>query len=176
MTRPAWRPMTADDVAAAHALSQTVHPGYPEARAVFAERHQLYPQGCFALVREGRLCGYALSHPFPADSAPALDTLIGALPREAGNYYIHDVAMLQEARGHGAASAIVERLKTHARAGGFACVSLIAVNDSAAFWTRHEFAARAVPALAGKLASYGAHAVYMRCALRAATRAHGSEP
>lgn len=161
----AWRRMTADDVAAAHALSQIVHPGYPEERAVFAERRQLCPQGCFALVRDGRLCGYALSHPFPADIAPALDTLLGALPRAAGNYYIHDVALAPAARRHGAASAIVERLKAHARAEGFARVSLIAVNESAAFWTRHGFVARTVPALAGKLASYGAHAVYMRCEL-----------
>ena len=36
-----WRPMLAADIAPAHALSEIIHPGYPEDRAVFVERQML---------------------------------------------------------------------------------------------------------------------------------------
>lgn len=158
-----WRPMTTADIAAAHALSEIVHPGFPEHRAVFAERLALYPAGCFVLPSDEGLAGYALSHPYVKDTAPALNTLLGALPENCDTYYIHDVALLPNARQTGAGARIVALLKAQARKASFDNLSLVAVNDSAPFWTRHGFVAREVAGIRGKLESYGEGAVYMRC-------------
>lgn len=164
MKTSAWRPMLASDIAAAHALSEIVHPGYPEDRAVFAERHRLYPAGCFVLADDTRLAGYALSHPYVKDSAPALNSLLGALPLACDTYYLHDIAILPEARQSGAGNAVVALLKDRARSAGFDSISLVAVNNSAPFWQRHGFAVRDVEGMRGKLASYGDGSAYMRSA------------
>jgi GNAT superfamily N-acetyltransferase len=162
MNSSLWRSLAYADIAAAHALSKMVHPGYPEDRAIFEERLQLYPDGCFALPSDEGLAGYALSHPYVKGSAPALNTLLGALPDHCDTYYIHDVALLPDARRTGAASAIVALLKAQARAAGFDTMCLIAVNDSAPFWEKHGFTARDGGGMREKLASYGDGVVYMR--------------
>lgn len=154
--------MLPTDVAAAHALSDIVHPGYPEDRAVFEERLHLYPAGCYVLASGDALKGYALSHPYVKDSAPALNTLLGALPESCDAYYIHDIAILPEARSGNAGKAIVMFVKAHARVAGFDTICLVAVNNSAPFWERHGFVAREVDGMRGKLGSYGAGAVYMK--------------
>jgi len=157
--------MTATDLADAHALSQVVHPGYPEDRAIFTERLRLYPAGCFALSGETEIAGYALSHPFAKNSAPALNSLLGTLPEPCDIYYIHDIAILPQARKGGAGAAIVARLRAQARTAGFDAIGLVAVNDSAPFWERQGFVAQNVAGLAEKLASYGRNACYMRGAI-----------
>jgi ribosomal protein S18 acetylase RimI-like enzyme len=156
-----WRPMLPSDIAAAHALSEVIHPGYPEDRAVFEERLRLYPDGCYVLASDDTLRGYALSHPYVTDSAPALNTVLGALPKNCDTYYFHDIAILPEARGGNAGKSIVTYLKTHARVAGFGTICLVAVNDSAPFWERHGFAAREVEGMREKLGSYGDGVVYM---------------
>jgi ribosomal protein S18 acetylase RimI-like enzyme len=162
MSSRLWRPMLASDISAAHALSEIVHPGFPEDRAVFEERLRLYPEGCYVLASDDTLKGYALSHPYVTDCAPALNTLLGALPGNCDTYYFHDIAILPEARGGQAGKAIVTYLKTHARATGFDTICLVAVNNSAPFWEKHGFVAREVAGMRGKLASYGDGTAYMR--------------
>lgn len=162
MAEPArWAAMTAADIDAIFAVAEVVHPAYPEDRAVMAERLALYPAGCLVLRWEGRVIGYALSHPWRAGDAPPLNTLLGALPERAEVYYLHDLALLPEARGLRAGEAAVRRLAEHARALGFSKMALVAVNNSGGFWCAQGFAAQNGPAWARKLASYGADAAYM---------------
>ncbi|WP_348384902.1 GNAT family N-acetyltransferase, partial [Streptococcus pneumoniae] len=78
----------------------------------------LYPAGCFMLEIGGRPAGYVLSHPWLFGQLPALNALLGHLPGAPSTYYIHDIALLPEARGSGAASAIVATLVAHATAQG----------------------------------------------------------
>lgn len=155
-----WRAMTADDLAAVCAIADRVHVEYPEDSAVFAERLALYPQGCFVLEL-GELAGYVISHPWHFNVPPALNVSLGGIPQGASTYYLHDIALLPAGRGTGAASAIVSRLIDHAKAAGLANLSLVAVNASQSFWRKHGFRITNDPALASKLASYGAQARYM---------------
>ncbi|MGQ3357178.1 MAG: GNAT family N-acetyltransferase [Phreatobacter sp.] len=159
----AWRPMTAADLPAVSAIAAEVHPDFPEDDAVFAERQWLYPSGCRVLAGAERLDAYVVSHPWEAGSCPPLNALLGHLPEPATTYYIHDIALLPAARGTGAAAEIVEALKAEARGQGLPAISLVAVNGSAGFWRRMGFAETSIPALAPKLASYGADARYMVC-------------
>lgn len=147
--------MTAADLAVVRAIAAEIHPAYPEDEAVFAERLALFAAG--SLVLEGpssRIAGYVLSHPWHFGAPPKLDTLLGALPERASTYYLHDLALLPEARGSGAARALVGRLVQMARKLSLPSLSLVAVNGSAGFWQRQQFEAYQHPALEEKLLSY----------------------
>jgi GNAT superfamily N-acetyltransferase len=150
--------MRPDDLDGVLAVADHVHPALPESRAVFAERIALFPRGCLVLDADGMVGGYAVSHPIRRFAPPALDALIGALPADADDYYIHDVAIRPEHRGSGAASSAVRLLLDNAR--DYETSSLVAVYGSMAFWSRFGF----VPAGADmdeKLAPYGPGAIYM---------------
>lgn len=161
-TAPRWRPMWPADIDDVVAVAAVVHPGFPEAREVLAERLALHPDGCFMLeAPDGNALGYLLSHPWRAGTLPPLDTLLGELPEPATSYHLHDIALLPAARGTGAAGAIVAEVIAHARATGVASMCLVAVNGSQGYWARHGFLAEAGAELAEALASYGPGARYM---------------
>jgi ribosomal protein S18 acetylase RimI-like enzyme len=157
-----WRPMTQADLPGVNAIAAVVHPSYPEDVAIFQERLALYPEGCHVLAATGgTLAGYIVSHPWRDREPPPLNSLLGALPAQPSTYYIHDIALLPEARGAGAAKTITAILIDHARRAGFATVSLIAVNGSQPFWERAGFARIDDRRLAAKLTSYGGDACVM---------------
>jgi len=156
-----WRPMTAQDLAQVQILADRIHADHPEDAQVFAERLRLYPQGCLTLEEDDRLTGYALTHPWHYGMPPALNSLLREIPSDATTYYVHDVALLPEARGKGYAAQAGERLVRHARNAGFSNLSLVAVNNSQAFWERLGFRAASVPGLEAKLLTYGPDAVLM---------------
>ncbi|AKR57933.1 hypothetical protein XM25_19510 [Devosia sp. H5989] len=163
MIRPValWRPMTLADLPAVERMAGLVHPGFFEAPEIFAERRALYPKGTLLLEVDDKPAGYVLSHPWRARQLPALNSLLTALPEDADTYYIHDLALLERARGTGAAGAVVQRLADWARSEAFPTMSLVAVNGSIGFWQRQGFAPVEAPELAGKLASYEEAACFM---------------
>jgi len=153
--------MTPQDLSQVQALADTIHVGHPEDPEVLAERQRLYPRGCFMLVEDGRAIGYALTHPWRFAEPPLLNRLLGAIPSPATTYYIHDVALMPEARGKGYAAQIIDRLVAHAREAVFDNLSLVAVNRSQVFWEKAGFRVVAIPGLGAKLASYGPDAALM---------------
>src|SRR5258708_37975276 len=157
--RPAWRLMPPADLAQVEAIGELVHPAYPEAATVLAERLALYPQGCHVLAAGATLHGYAISHPWHDLLPPKLNQLLHALPDPAGCAYIHDVALLPAARGTGAGGSIVASLIAAARG---MPVCLVAVGRSVPFWARFGFAAAGDARTRTMLQSYGASAVFMR--------------
>jgi GNAT superfamily N-acetyltransferase len=151
-----WRAMRIGDVAAVSAISDAVHGRYTERPEVYAERLRLYPAGCHLLERDGKPVGYLVSHPWRGDRPPPLDAMMGALPVDADHYYLHDLALLPEARGLGAAGAAIELVVAQARAEGFAAIGLTAVNGAEAFWRRQGFTA-----MEAKSGGYGTASVAM---------------
>jgi GNAT superfamily N-acetyltransferase len=149
-----WRPMTKADLPAIELIALQVHAAYPESDAVFLERLALYPQGCHVLVRGATIDGYLLSHPWHRDAPPGLDSLLGALPADPDCLYIHDLALLPGARGHGDAALIVEQLAALAKRERLPVLALIGVSGTSRFWSRQGFVAQDAPKLAAKLASY----------------------
>lgn len=161
-----WRPMAAADLPAVSAIAAVVHTAHPEDDAVAAERLRLFPDGCLAAWRDGRIVGYALAHPWRSGAVPALDTLLGAIPADSDVLYLHDVALLPAARRGGAARSVVARLVAVADRHGLARLALTAVSGTAPVWGRLGFLAVDAPGLAAKLASYGPGAAYMLTPLR----------
>ena len=156
-----WRALTTLDLPSVEAIAAVVHPDFPEDIAVFAERLLLYPDGARLLELGGVPSGYIISHPWQFGQLPALNARLGAIPADASTYYLHDLALLNKARGTGAAAMIVGDIIDHARAQGFASLSLVAVNDSQPFWHKHGFRVVKAPELAEKLASYEPAARFM---------------
>lgn len=149
-----WRAMTTLDLPAVETIAADVHPAFPEDTAVFAERLRLYPAGTRLLEMNGRPAGYLVSHPYGYGNLPALNALLGSIPAGADTFYVHDLALINAARGTGAAAMIVGEILRLARLREFATVTLVAVNGSLPFWYKHGFRAVAAPHLADKLASY----------------------
>lgn len=161
-----WRPMTPDDIDGVVTVARLSFPDHFEARACFAERQALAPEGCFVLSDEaGTVMGYLMAYPWQRNSAPPLDSLIGAVPEDAEVVYLHDLALHPDTRGGGHTRLIVERLAEQAKAAGWREIALVAVNEATAFWQRNGFVVQNPPGMAEKLASYGDDARYMIRAL-----------
>lgn len=160
-----WRAMKAADLVAVAAIAAVGFPDHFEGRDCFENRLALNPAGCFVLAGEdGRPHGYLVAYPWTADAAPALNTLIDAIPDEASVMYLHDLALDPAVRGGGWSRPVVEQLAQDARAAGWPALTLVAVNDAAPFWERHGFVAVDPPGMTGKLAGYDSNARYMvRC-------------
>ncbi|MBB4002807.1 GNAT family N-acetyltransferase [Aurantimonas endophytica] len=155
-----WRSMTSADLPGVAALADRIHPSLPEDVAVFADRLHLFPQGCLVLDDgEGGCLGYAVGHPWTQGPPPKLDIGLGSLPQPADCFYLHDVVVAPEARGHGLAEPAVERLLE--LAAGYRCAALVSVYGTAPFWSRFGFVESAGRLPPGALASYGADARYM---------------
>ncbi|NYT41383.1 GNAT family N-acetyltransferase [Sphingomonas sp. R-74633] len=139
------------------AVAAIAFPDHPEGRACFAERLALAPDSCFVLAGERGVAGYLIAYPWPLEAIPPLDTLLGGLPEARDAWYLHDLALLPEARGGGNARAGLALLFDRVDAP----IALVSVNDSAAFWQAQGFESRESPALKAKLSSYGPDARYM---------------
>src|SRR6201994_4413876 len=96
-----WRRMTPVDLIAVENVGDAVHPDYPEDRDIIGERLRLYPEGCLVLDGEQGVRGYAVAHPWVFGRPPSLNTLLGQLPARADTFYIHDLALMPDARGLG---------------------------------------------------------------------------
>lgn len=161
VTNADWRHMHADDLTMVYETGCIVHPDYPEAKSVFEDRFNLYPKGCFVLQANQTALGYAISHPWPAFTIPALNVELCSIPDNAKSYYLHDIALLPQARAGGHASIVVGKMAEQARDDGFSTMALVAVNGSQGFWERQGFKVVEHDALTGKLKTYSDDARYM---------------
>ncbi len=159
MQRTGWRAMRPEDLSAVAAISDAVHGHFTETRETYAERLELYPTGCFVLEEGGQLIGFLVTHPWYRDSPPALDARLTVLPNPADIYYLHDVALLPEARGTGAGKTALALTIDAARRAGLAEIHLMAVNGADSFWRANGFMDLALSV--EKLAAYGGTACYM---------------
>jgi GNAT superfamily N-acetyltransferase len=156
--------MAPSDLDAVMAVAAVVHAGFFERREVFAERLALYPQGCWMAQEEGgAVGGYAVMHPARLGLPPALDSLLLQIDPAADCLYLHDVALLPQARGAGLGRALMQLLSGLMRGERRAYAALVAVHGSAPYWRACGFDAfaGASAALREKLASYDAQAIYM---------------
>lgn len=158
---PSWRPMTTNDIPGVMRVADEIHRDLPEAEAVFGERLALFPEGCLVLADgDGTVTGYVISFPIRRGKPPALNALLGAIRKDADQYYLHDLAILPCSRGRGAAAQGVRRVL--GAAGQYPTCSLVSVYDTVGFWARFGFNAVPVDAeLEEKLRGYGAGATYL---------------
>jgi len=153
--------MTTADLDRVAEIARIGFPNHFEGRPLFANRLSLNPAGCFVLETPEGLEGYLVAYPWTKDAAPRLNTLIEAIPADAGVIYLHDLALTPAVRGQGWSKPAVRAVVDLAKADGWATIALVAVNDAVDFWRGHGFEVRQTPEMADKLASYGPDARYM---------------
>ena len=156
-----WRTATAADLTAIQKIADKIHVDLPERPEVIAEKIELFPEGCFVLAHKDSVVGYGLSHPWFLNEVPPLDRLLHRLPSSPECLLIHDVAILEQARGRGAASVLMERLVKLARSHGLMKLALVSVYNTRAIWSRLGFKIVADTAVMKKLGSYGTVPRYM---------------
>ncbi len=160
-TVPQWRSASADDVAAIHAIGASIHRELPERPEIFTEKFRLFPSGTRVLTRAGLIVGYGMTHPWRLYAIPPLNTFLKALPAQPDGMLIHGVAVLPDARGHGAAEQFVRFADDAARSRGIAALALVSVYDTYPLWMRCGFTIAERPHLSDALRTYGGNACYM---------------
>ncbi|WP_281805311.1 GNAT family N-acetyltransferase [Methylocystis echinoides] len=157
----AWRTLRPSDIPAVVSIAESLHPDFPERPEIFAEKSALFPEGCFALERQGAVCGYGFSHPWSLHDIPPLDAFLGGLPAAPDCLHLHDVAILEAARGAGAAAAVEALMTDAARRRGLRAIALVSIYGSDRLWRRLGYAPRQNARLREKLSGYGDTALYM---------------
>ena len=160
-----WQPLLRSDLASVTELASGAHPGLPERREVFAEKIGLFPAGCLKLVSRGKIAGYGISHPWRLNSIPPLDEFLGTVPEDPQCLYIHDVVVLPEARGNGAAGYYIACLKELAEEMKVPALALVSVYGTGALWSRFGFRAVQNEPPLPEVSSYGPTARYMFCGI-----------
>ncbi|WP_243912206.1 GNAT family N-acetyltransferase [Methylobacterium sp. J-078] len=155
--------MRSEDLPAIHHLARALFPDHPEDVARFAERLALGGDLCLTLAgAEGDISGYAIAYPWPLGRIPSLNRPLDGLRGAGDAIYLHDLGVHPDRSGAGHARAGLALLVGRSRMMGMGAIALVAVNASADFWRARGFTNADVdPALAEKLASYGADARYM---------------
>lgn len=156
--------MFATDLNEVDRLSNEIHPDHPESPEVFAERLDLFPEGCFVTVHRGNIGGYCISHPGVLGEPPPLNSLLGGLPGEPECLHLHDLALSRALRGFHLPSELLPQLCVLAKRSGMRFLTGVAVHNTASYWARHGFVATPLPAQ--KLQSYGKGAQYITLDLR----------
>jgi len=160
------RPMCRADLAAILAVqAQCYGHALIESAEALASRLALSPSTCHvACDAHGRLVAYLFTHPWPADSLPALDGTLQPPPASDLLWFVHDMAIAPAGRGRGVAASLFDAALEAARAAGLRRSRLIAVQSAADWWRRHGYApapADTAARHAAKLAAYGADAILM---------------
>jgi GNAT superfamily N-acetyltransferase len=109
---------------------------------------ELSPETCF-LALAAEPVGYLIAHPWIEDDLPPLNTMLAEIPRDAGTFFIHDLALHPSARGQGVAQALLTSAFAKARALGLLSASLLSIQGSSGFWRKAGFVER--PDLAAKV-------------------------
>ena len=155
-----WRPMIEGDIPGVMRVADEIHPDLPEHEPVFRERLKLFPKGCIVLAQGDDIGGYVVSFPIRHGKPPALNQLLGEIPPDANQYYLHDLAILPMFRGRGAAAECIGRVLEVAKRYPTTC--LISVYGTVPFWGRFGFTPEPVDAaMEEKLRGYGADATYL---------------
>ena len=158
---PHWRSAKSDDLEMINRIADMIHVDLPERPEVLSEKLQLFPQGCFALLQNGAVVGYGVSHPCQLNNIPPLNTFLGALPASPKCLFIHDVVVLPQARKFGASGELIKLLAGVARQQGVSFLALVSVYDTDPLWARRGFQIASNSEVSEKLKSYGATAKYM---------------
>ncbi|MGZ4975257.1 MAG: GNAT family N-acetyltransferase [Limisphaerales bacterium] len=156
-----WRLANAGDLNDIQKIGDLIHVELPERPEVFAEKLKLFPEGCFALIRDHQIVGYGFSHPWRLKSIPPFNHFMNDLPPAPNCLFIHDVAILPQARGYGATERLVELIESIAINHRLSYLALVSVYNTPRFWARFGFETVVDAALENDLKSYGASAQYM---------------
>jgi len=161
-----WRAAAEADVPEIFRISKIIHPDIPERIETYREKIALSPSSCFVAGDGKSIRGYAITLPWIAKEIPELDTLLGAIPKNATALYIHDIALLPSARSLGLVGDLMKLIDAAGSKLGLTEMSLAAVYGSETMWFQYGFQrAEMSEKLKAQAATYGS-AVFMTRPIR----------
>jgi ribosomal protein S18 acetylase RimI-like enzyme len=156
------RRLKREDLPAVLAVQSESYPAFlVESEESFASRLDAAAPYCLAATLNGALVGYLIAHGWRSQSPPVLGAL---LARDPPNeiLFVHDLAVGSAGRGLGIGRKLVAQAFQVAAGNGLHTAELVAVEGAASYWRALGFAeATTSPALASRLAEYGADARLM---------------
>lgn len=159
-----WMPMSEEAVGRLSPIMEKAYPHLPDETTSFYQKRALYPEGCFILVPEAEpehILGYVIAHPWRLNDIPPLNSVIEVLPGGCDVMYLHDIALLAEAQGIGAARAVLTKLDALAGRDGYSQIAITAIPQAVDYWHKRGFEEVHVPQLDEKLMEYGIGSKYM---------------
>lgn len=159
--QPVWAPLSPDDIEKVDQIANKIHVGLPERRDVFVEKIRLFRPGCSKLILDSDIVGYGISHPWRLYSIPPLDQFLGSIPENSDCVYIHDVAVLPNARGYNASARYIEIVRSVAVGLSIRKLACVSVYGTDVLWSRYGFRYKTDDRLLQKLQTYGNTAKYM---------------
>jgi hypothetical protein len=160
-----WLPLSPSDFDAVDRIAQTIHVDLFERTEVLFDKVSHFPQGCRKLVRDGETLGYAIAHPWFINEIPQIDQFLPKRDEVRDCLFLHDVAVLSEARGSNAAGEFIALLRPLAQARGLRFLACVSVYGTVGLWSRFGFTVISRPAIDAKLEGYGPTARYMVAAV-----------
>ncbi len=134
----------------------------PESETSMRAKLLASPATCFVATLENTVAGYLISLPWEFANPPALNAEQCTLPENPDCLYLHDLAIAPHARSAGGAPALVNKFLAQLPILQLQRASLIAIQNSAAYWQRYGFQqVEASESLQKKLISYGGNIGYM---------------
>ena len=117
-------------------IADLVHPNLPERPEVMEEKYHLFPEGCKALMSEGRIVGYAMSHPWTVGHIPPLDSFLVRLPANPTCLHLHDIAILPGFRGRNLSAEFIRISENIARKIPTRHLALVSVYGTHTLWRK----------------------------------------
>ena len=114
-------------------------PDLRETPEVFANRIARFGEFFRVAYLNGRMVGYVVAFPWKFGDAPVNNQEFPEELPEPDCFFIHDIALLPDARGSGVARALLEDAYQTALKLGFDAASLVAVSQSGNYWDRVGF-------------------------------------
>ncbi|MBY9067890.1 GNAT family N-acetyltransferase [Hyphomonas sp. WL0036] len=111
-------------------------PDLLETPAVFADRLARFGEHFRVALMADRTVGYLVCFPWKLGDTPVNNENFPETLPDPDCFYIHDMALLPEARGSGLARAMLEDAYAQADRMGFDAVSLVAVGQSGSYWDK----------------------------------------
>ncbi|MFN3988524.1 MAG: GNAT family N-acetyltransferase [Rhodocyclaceae bacterium] len=157
------RLMRATDIPAVVAIQATCYTEVaPESGGSLLAKRDASPETCFLALYKRVPVGYLIAVPWTAHDVPELDAERCRPPDTANCLYLHDLAVAPQARKSGVGLRLVDAFMDAFKRSGLKDAGLIAVQASAAYWSRFGFSSVALSGPpASKLATYGERVAYM---------------
>jgi GNAT superfamily N-acetyltransferase len=158
------RPMRQEDLVQVLRIQRACYAAaFHEGREAFLSKLIASPSSNWVTSAGDHVYAYLVSLPVDQDTPPALHADSWHQAVQPTMLYLHDMAIDPASRGAGLSHALLNTAQNHARDRGLRHLGLIAVQESVCFWRKHGFEPVDVPgpAMAGKLATFGADAIYM---------------
>lgn len=134
-------------------------PEFHESEAVFRAKRAAWPDCCWVLVWDERVLAYLFAQESRLGHPPCLHNE-GQEMGARDCFHLHDLAIHPEFRGLGLGRPLIEAGLVEGRRRGLAWASLVAVQQSVAFWEKQGFGGGG-PELCPPLSSYGPDARYL---------------